>query len=92
MLYPTYHYLGPGNPVNNGEPVNSTDEIAREHDITYEKAKFPFEIYNSDFKAINKFFEDYKVTHRFADLVGAAGLGVKTIFEKVINTNLYPQM
>lgn len=92
MLYPGYHYLGPGNPIDNGPVVNSTDAIAKEKDISYEKAKFPYEIFNSDNLAIKKFLQDFQLNHRFSDIVGATGLGVKTLFEKVINNNLYPKM
>lgn len=92
MLYPGYHYLGPGNPIENGPTVNSTDKIAKKHDISYEKAKYSYEIYNSDKVAIHEFLKDFKLTHRFSDLVGAAGLEIKTLFEKVINHTLYPNM
>lgn len=92
MLYPGYHYLGPGNPIDNGPTVNSTDKIAKKHDISYELAKYPFEVYKSDQLAISEFFKDFKLNHRFADLVGAAGLGIKTAFEKVTNHILYPNM
>ena len=92
MLYPGYHYLGPGNPVNNGEPVNSTDKIAQIHDIEYDKAKYPFEIIHSDRRAIRNFINDFKLSHRFSSIVGAVGLGVKDLFESTILNVQYPEM
>lgn len=31
----TYRYCGPGNPIDNGEPVNASDAGCRQHDIDY---------------------------------------------------------
>lgn len=31
-----YRYCGPGNPINNGEPINASDALCRQHDIDYE--------------------------------------------------------
>lgn len=35
LVLPGYNYLGPGNGLDRGEPVNRADEVAREHDISY---------------------------------------------------------
>ena len=35
---PKYRYLGAGNKLDNGEPINKTDAIAQKHDIKYSKA------------------------------------------------------
>nr|ASC49340.1 VP1 [Dromedary camel bocaparvovirus 1] len=35
ILFPGYRYLGPFNPLDNGEPVNKADEAAKRHDLAY---------------------------------------------------------
>lgn len=35
MNVPGYRYLGPGNKIDNGDPVNELDAVARRHDIDY---------------------------------------------------------
>nr|ASC49328.1 VP1 [Dromedary camel bocaparvovirus 1] len=35
ILFPGYKYLGPFNPLDNGEPVNKADEAAKRHDLAY---------------------------------------------------------
>lgn len=36
-IYPGYKYLGPGNPLNQGPPVNKLDAAAKKHDEKYHK-------------------------------------------------------
>ena len=35
LLFPGYNYLGPFNPLDNGDPVNKADEAAKKHDLAY---------------------------------------------------------
>lgn len=35
-LAPGYNYCGPGNPLDNGEPVNESDSHCRQHDQDYD--------------------------------------------------------
>lgn len=37
LVLPGYKYLGPFNGLDKGQPVNKADEVAREHDIEYDK-------------------------------------------------------
>nr|AJE25863.1 cap [Bovine adeno-associated virus] len=37
LVLPGYKYLGPGNGLDKGDPVNFADEVAREHDLSYQK-------------------------------------------------------
>ena len=37
LLFPGYNYLGPFNPLDNGDPVNKADEAAKKHDLAYNK-------------------------------------------------------
>lgn len=32
-----YNYCGPGNPLDNGEPINESDALCRQHDIDYDR-------------------------------------------------------
>lgn len=32
-----YNYCGPGNPIDNGEPINASDALCRQHDLDYER-------------------------------------------------------
>lgn len=37
LVLPGYKYLGPFNGLDKGQPVNKADEVAREHDLEYNK-------------------------------------------------------
>lgn len=32
-----YRYCGPGNPIDNGDPINPSDALCRQHDMDYER-------------------------------------------------------
>lgn len=89
MLYPGHNYLGPGNPINNGEPVDYADRVAREHDINYTNAIVDKDIYDADLKAIKKFGTHYITHGDLPSLTGAVGLGIKTGTERFIGKLLY---
>ena len=38
LTAPGYRYLGPGNPLPNGKPINYLDSVAMQHDYMYEQA------------------------------------------------------
>lgn len=84
---PGYRYLGPGNKLNNGTPINSADSIARDHDIAYEQAKSTSDIRAADRKAIGQFIGDKSI----GGTIGAVGLGVKYIGESIVGVQ-YPNM
>ena len=42
-----YKYLGPGNKLDKGEPVNRADRIAQIHDFAYDKAKTKEDVYQA---------------------------------------------
>ena len=85
-LFPGHNYLGPGNPLPNGEPVDEDDAIAREHDYAYAAAKTKDDIRKADQIAIQKFS---KVNNWHAT-VGATGLRLKNIGESFVGEQLYP--
>lgn len=85
-----HNYFGPGNPLNNGIPVDSDDRIAQVHDTEYSIANSFEDIHKSDAKAIKSFAKDFIGTLNFHSAIGAAGLGAKYITESIIGRNLYP--
>ncbi|KAK9700594.1 Phospholipase A2-like domain [Popillia japonica] len=89
FLYPGHNYLGPGNVLDHGEPVDNADEIAREHDFAYSVARREEDIYRADWQAIKQFGGDFVSTGNVADVVGIVGLGAKTIVERPLGTVFY---
>ncbi|KAJ8868640.1 hypothetical protein PR048_030179 [Dryococelus australis] len=63
---------GGGNPVNNGDPVDEDDCIARDHDIAYDCATTSEEVG----EAVSKFTSDFIHNENFHSTIGAAGLGI----------------
>lgn len=92
MLFPDHNYLGPGNSINNGEPVDTDDRIAQVHDIEYSNARSFQDIQNSDYKAIKEFSKDFIYTGNYHSALGATGLSTKYLTEKIIGKNIYPIM
>jgi hypothetical protein len=90
FLYPGHKYLGPGNPLKNGEPVDNADKIARVHDYEYHSAKNQSEVFKSDEKAIFNFAKDFVTQPNLPSLAGAFGLTVKHGVEKNLTGVLYP--
>nr|QTE04062.1 MAG: VP [Phylloscopus inornatus parvoviridae sp.] len=90
VLFPGYNYLGPGNSLDNGEPVNKVDKVARDHDIAYSRARSKQDIFNSDWKAIKSFGSEFIKSPSIAAASGAVGLGIKTGVERSINKTIYP--
>lgn len=91
FVIPGYNYLGPGNSINSGEPINSVDAIAREHDKLYEEARSPEYIRRADRIAIKRFATDFISRPRLGSLLGAAGLSIKYGVESITGV-LYPAM
>lgn len=81
-----HKYLGPGNKLRNGKPVDEDDEIAEIHDHLYNKAKTQEDIREADRDAI-KHFLDLNSAHGY---LGAAGLAAKYGLESLTGV-LYPR-
>lgn len=90
MNFPGHNYLGPGNPVVNGQPVDSDDYIAQIHDLEYDSAENPSDIRSADRKAIWNFTKDAFVNHNWHSVVGATGLATKYLVESVVGVQ-YPR-
>ncbi|AGW50718.1 structural protein [Acheta domestica mini ambidensovirus] len=91
LVVPGHKYLGPGNKLHSGKPVNSADKIAQRHDWFYNFDRTASEVRNSDFNAIREFWQNWQKTGEIDNLVGAAGLGAKYVAESVVGVQ-YPQM
>lgn len=90
MNFPGHNYLGPGNPVVNGEPVDEDDRIAQRHDIAYDEATSDEHIRAADRSAIGHFAQDYFTTGNYHSAIGAIGLGIKYAGESVFGVQ-YPR-
>lgn len=89
MLYPGHNYLGPGNELQSGKPVDKDDAIAEEHDWRYHLAQNEEDVRAADRKAIWEFLkEGVNNPHAW---VGASGLGLKYGVETLTGV-LYPRI
>ena len=84
---PGYNYLGPGNKLHNGVPINSLDHKAYKHDLNYQQAKTKEDIYAADSQAISEFSQEGPL-----GILSAGALGAKTITEQAIGNTIYPNM
>lgn len=91
MNFPGHRYLGPGNPVINGPPVDEDDRIAQLHDQAYERAGSDSDIRAADRIAIGRFASDFLTTGNWHSAVGAFGLGAKYLGESAVGVQ-YPSM
>lgn len=92
LLYPGHKYLGPGNPLKNGNPVDKADSIAWQHDHEYHDARTVKDVRDSDWKAIKAFGSDFLSRPNLPSAAGFVGLGVKTATERALNTTIYPNI
>lgn len=87
-----YKYLGPGNKLNKGTPINQADSIALEHDIAYDKAKSKSDIFKADAKAIQAFSSDFRKNPNLGNTLGLIGLSTKHLIERSLDTVIYPSI
>lgn len=87
-----HRYLGPGNPLDNGEPTNNADRIAQRHDTEYSNAKTKEDIFQSDRHAIKDFLDEFIENKSIGGLIGAAGLSIKHGVEKISDRVIYPKL
>lgn len=92
FVLPGYKYLGPGNKLNSGAPVNSADFIAQKHDNAYHNANTKQDIYDADKEAINEFASNFIEKPTIGAALGYIGLGAKHIVETSLNTLIYPSI
>ena len=82
-MFPGHNYLGPGNPTNNGQPVDSDDRIAQAHDIAYDNATTFDDIHQADKQAIKDFAYDAVTNLNPHAAIGAIGLVPKVIQQSI---------
>lgn len=77
-VLPGYKYLGPFNPLQNGEPVNQADKAAQKHDQAYnqylKEGKNPYLYFN---KADQTFIQDLESDKSFGGWLGRTVFGAK---------------
>lgn len=81
MRLPKHHYLGPGNSVQSGEPIDTDDAIAEIHDLAYEIQ--PEDVSAADTSAVDSFLTDFSNTGNPHSLLGGVGLQAKRTFEGI---------
>lgn len=79
LSLPGYKYLGPGNPLDKGEPTNANDWVAYFHDIGYgkiiESGQNPYLLWSqADADAYNQF-----TTKDYGGAAGKAFFGLKKL-------------
>lgn len=82
VSFPDHKYLGPGNTVDNTPPVDTDDEIAREHDIAYERARTDEDIHEADHNSANEFLTDAIANNNPHSVAGYIGLKAKETIER----------
>lgn len=95
---PFTKYTGPGNPLNNGEPVNRADAESQIHDHAYAEAKDKYDIFEADKEYLrhqsNIIAEGLsgKATlgESITAAIGSVGIGGKHLVEKHLDKTLYP--
>nr|QVW56798.1 MAG: capsid protein VP [Ficedula mugimaki parvoviridae sp.] len=83
MRLPFHKYVGPGNELNNGDPVDEDDNIAQVHDNDYERAQNQEQIREADTHAINDFIGSFQ-SGNLHSAIGAAGLAIKRGAEDIV--------
>jgi hypothetical protein len=85
-LYPGTHYLGPGNPLNNGPPTSDADRIAQQHDYDYDRlikaGHSKRRVYGGFSDADQRAMDKSDVTTS-QGLALYAGMGAKKILSKI---------
>lgn len=92
IVIPGHKYLGPGNKLDCGEPVDTDDAIARNHDKDYETATCKEDVYLADTNAIFSFLRDWVTNNNWHSAVGAIGLSFKHGVEKLFKRVFYPRL
>jgi hypothetical protein len=84
---PGYNYLGPGNPLFNGEPTSKLDKVARAHDIEYNLSRSAEDIREADLRFLSR-LHNCEGEH-CAKYTAYCGIGIKYALESLTGP-LYP--
>ncbi|KAL3258211.1 hypothetical protein MRX96_016717 [Rhipicephalus microplus] len=89
-LFPGHRYLGFGNTLRNGDPVDEDDSISKSHDKVYERATSHEDVFVADQASAALFLNDFRRTDTWHSALCAGGLGTKNIVEQyVVDRSLY---
>ena len=77
-VLPGSRYIGPGNPLPNGDPTNDFDAIARDHDYEYQSASDASAIRSSDRRFLKRVLDTpansvQQKIHKYLAVGGIAG-------------------
>lgn len=89
-VLPFHRYIGPGNPTDNGEPVDEDDRIAKAHDIKYDNAKNVEDVRKADVEAIYQFRKNWREGN-WHSFIGDVGLSIKYFVESYTGV-IYPRI
>lgn len=89
---PDHRYIGPGNTVDETEPVDVDDDIAREHDIAYEKANTQEDVQEADRQGASEFLSDVIHNNNPHSIAGYIGLKAKEKVESVLGVQYPPNL
>lgn len=90
VVLPFHNYIGPGNPLYSGEPVNRADVVAQKHDWEYHTATSQQQVRDSDSRARENFKDNFILYGGVSDALGYLGLSAKSAAESVVGHVLYP--
>ncbi|KAF5287229.1 hypothetical protein FQA39_LY16006 [Lamprigera yunnana] len=91
MRFHLHKYLGPGNKLNLGEPIDEDDRIALVHNIHYNLAKTNQDIRRADKEAILSFYSNFLNTGNWHSVIGGTGISVKYAIESISGI-VYPNL
>lgn len=100
FVLPGSDYIGPGNDIHIGPARSEADQVAKEHDIEYDRlSKNPFKkqktfheaVGESDERAIEGFDKAYQNSGELNAKLGSIGLGIKRQVEKILGFPIYPR-
>lgn len=89
--FPLHQYVGPGNQLDRGTPIDEDDVIAKEHDEAYDKAKTVEDVQLADEDAFQQFITDWLENGNYHSLLSAIGIKGKAYVEKLIG-HRYPNL
>lgn len=89
---PDHRYIGPGNTIDDTEPVDLDDSIAKEHDINYEKAKTQEDVQEADRQGADEFLSDFIDNKNPHSAIGYIGLKAKEKFESIVGVQYPPNL
>ncbi|KAL3224376.1 hypothetical protein MRX96_049507 [Rhipicephalus microplus] len=70
-LFPGHRYLGPGNTLHNGDPLDEDDGMGKSHDEAYERATSHEDVFAADKASAALLFNDFRHTNNWHSALGS---------------------